>query len=192
MSFWIRTLQRPDHQPGKPCLLKQLSWPGNNDNRIIISNSWLGKVKAILAVINEDTLISCTQPKKIAAAKDRIISEYAIMLTNCDVKRMLEIKYIPHYKFIKTNATIFNYLNINLALHTVRLMAQMCLKKYRIKLGTSYMKLETRSPLCTSFDPNSILHYLFLYPDDFSTLTVILQEYLTFLVCCFKLFDLCT
>ena len=107
-----------------------------------------------------------------------MISKYELKLKNNDVERIQKSTFIPHYKSLKPKLGLESYLNGKTSIRLARLIAQIRLNKFSIKLDNTYIPLNQKCRLCNSPNVATLEHYMFECPILKPSRTIYLGKYI--------------
>ena len=176
LNFIEKTLARADNTPVKQCLLQQFKWLRNSKSKTDYKFCWLSEIQDYLKIIDKHQLLVATPPAITKKNNNTIINEFQQWLQKQDERRIQNSSFIPHYPAIKTNTEREGYLNGEVRLNHAKLLAQIRLNKFSIKIGNSLIKLGSKCFLCSSQKEASVHHFLFECRQLSSTQTMLFSK----------------
>jgi hypothetical protein len=161
LRFIQKLLNRdPDSFLGQ-CIRWQIRWASRPAARR--RKNWLAELSQTLGDFGVNILDWSVDDlkKQVNNNFNEWIEQYRLHLINQDTERILRSNFIPWYKNLKTHAIRESYLDLGLNTTHARIIAQLRLGKFRIKIGEKMVQLTDSCTLCGRTTPNPVQHYLY-------------------------------
>jgi hypothetical protein len=152
-----------NHDPSSflgECLRWQIRWANRPCARGRVN--WFRQVSRTLGAVCEDAVTISNLnnfTEKLQIFKLAWVEKYRLSIINDDTARMTKSTFIPKYRMMKTHVTREPYLNMNLSISDVRVIAQTRLSLFRIRVGSDRVPLEKECCFCGQ-NPSSMLNHL--------------------------------
>ncbi|OXA59193.1 LINE-1 retrotransposable element ORF2 protein [Folsomia candida] len=157
LGFWERISRKKEDSPVRQCMIIQMKWTRLNSTPMQRNHCWGQDFLDLLKIAKCENLPSTLT--SLVTMRKTLLINYELHIKNQDVSRMQNSSFIPHYKFIKLKSTTEGYFNMNHSIQKCSLMTQLRLNKFSIKIGESYIPLNSNCPLCS--DTCSVEHLMF-------------------------------